>query len=59
MVLFPLFSVIDDLEWFWTRSLHKNNQLIMELLRALFSVLHLSFLTNVSVILLSMVMILL
>ena len=55
LVLFPLFSVIDDLGWFWTRSLHKNSQLIMELLRALFSVLHFSFLTNVSVLLLSMV----
>ena len=65
LALFPLFSVIDDFEWFWMESLHNNIQLMQELLKALFLVLHFSyytlmiFLTMLSVILLSMLMILL
>ena len=62
LALFLLFSVIDDLEWFWMKSLHKNIQLMQE---APFLVLHFSccalmiFLAVLSVILLSMLMILL
>ena len=40
LALFHLFSVTDFLEWFWTESLQKNTQLIMEFLRAPFLVLH-------------------
>ena len=63
--LFLLFSVIDDFEWFWMESLHKNIQLVREFLKAPFLVLHFSyytlmtFLMMLSVILLSMLMILL
>ena len=63
--LFLLFSVIDDFEWFWMESLHKNIQLMREFLKVPFLVLHFSyftlmiFLTMLSVILLSMLMILL
>ena len=63
--LFLLFSVIDDFEWFWMESLHKNIQLMCEFLKAPFLVLHFSyytlmtFLMTLSVILLSMLMILL
>ena len=63
--LFLLFSVIDDFEWFWMDSLHKNIQLMREFLKAPFLVLHFSyytlmtFLMMLSVILLSMLMILL
>ena len=65
LVLFLVFSVIDDLEWFWLESLQKNIQLMLEFLRNPFLVLHFScytlmtFLTMLSVILLSMLMILL
>ena len=38
--LFLLFSVIDDFEWFWMESLHKNIQLMREFLKAPFLVLH-------------------
>ena len=63
--LFLLFSVIDDFKWFWMKSLHKNIQLMWEFLKAPFLVLHFSyytlmtFLMMLSVILLSMLMILL
>ena len=65
LALFLLFSVIDDFEWFWMESLHKNIQLMLEFLKAPFLVLHFSystlmtFLMILSVILLSMLMILL
>ena len=65
LALFLLFSVIDDFEWFWMESLHKNIQLMQEFLKAPFLVLHFScytlmiFLMMFSVILLSMLMILL
>ena len=58
-------SVIDDFEWFWMESLHKNIQSMREFLKAPFLVLHFSyytlmtFLMMLSVILLSMLMILL
>ena len=63
--LFLLFSVIDNLKWFLMESLHKNIQLMLELLMTPFLVQHFScyilmtFLTMFSVILLSMLMILL
>ena len=65
LALFLLFLVIDDFEWFWMESLHKNIQLILEYLRAPFLVLHFSyytlmtFLMMLSVMLPSMLMILL
>ena len=40
--LFLLFSVIDNFEWFWMESLHKNIQLMQEFLKAGFLVLHFS-----------------
>ena len=64
LALFLLFSVIDDFEWFWMESLHKNIQLMREFLKSPFLVLHFSyytlmiFLTMLSVILLSRLMIL-
>ena len=64
LALFLLFSVIDDFQWFWMESLHKNIQLMQEFLKAPFLVLHFSyytlmiFLMMLSVILLSMLMIL-
>ena len=63
--LFFLFSVIDGFNWFWMGSLHKNIQLMLDLLKGPFLVLHFSyyrlmnFLMMLSVILLSMLMMLL
>ena len=54
-----LFSVIDCFKWFWMESLHKNIQLMLEFLKAPFLILHFSyctlmtFLMMLSVILLS------
>ena len=45
LALFLLFSVIDGFEWFWMESLHKNIQLMLEFLKASFSVLHFSYYT--------------
>ena len=45
LALFLLFSVIDDFEWFWMESLHKNIQLMLEFLKAPFLVLHFSCFT--------------
>ena len=64
MALFLLFSVIDSFEWFWKVRLHKNIQLMLEFLKAPFLVLHFSYYTlmtslmMLSVILLSLLMIL-
>ena len=64
LALLHLFLVIDDFEWLWMGSLHKNIQLIMVLLKVPFLVLHFSyntlmtFLMMLPVILLSMLMIL-
>ena len=63
LALFLLFPVIDSFKWFWMGSLHKNIQLMLEFLKAPYLVLHfsyytlLSFLMMLSVILLSMLMI--
>ena len=60
-----LFSVIDNFKWFWMEILYKNIQLMREFLKAPFLVLHFSyytlmtFLMMLSVILPSMLMILL
>ena len=60
-----LFSVIDSFKWFWMESLHKNYQLMLEFLKSSFLGLHffycklMTFLTMLSVILLSVLMILL
>ena len=65
LTLFLLFSVIDNFEWFWIESLHKNIQLILEFLNSRLLVLHFScytlmtFLTMLSVILLSKLIMLL
>ena len=65
LTLFQLSSLTDGFKWFWMKSLHKNNQLILELLKASFLVLPFSyytlmtFLVILSIILLSMMMILL
>ena len=64
LAIFLLFSVIDGFEWFWMDSLHKNIQLMLEFLKGPFLVLHFSYYTlmtflMLSVILLSMLMILL
>ena len=65
LTLSLLFSVIDGFEWFWMGSLQKNIHLMLELLKAPFLVLHFSYYTSMtflmmlSVILLSMLMALL
>ena len=65
LALFFLFSVIGSFGWFWMGSLHKNIQLMLEFLKGPFLVLHFSyytlmtFLMMLSVLLLSMLMILL
>ena len=64
LTLFLLISIIHGFEWFWMGSLHKNNQIMLEFLKAPFLVLQFSyytlmtFLTMLSVILLSVLMIL-
>ena len=45
LALFLDFSVIDGFKWFWMESLHKNIQLMLEFLKALFLVLHFSYYT--------------
>ena len=65
LALFLLFSVLDSSECFWMESLHRSIQLTLEFLKALFLLLHFSyytlmtFLTTLSIILLSMLMIIL
>ena len=48
VVLFLLFSAIDDFTWFWMRSLHENIQLILEFLKAPFLVLHFPYYTLIT-----------
>ena len=65
LALFLLFLVIDGFKWFWMGSLHKNIQLMLEFLSGPFLVLHFSyytlitFLMMLSVILLSKLLIVL
>ena len=64
LLLLLLFLVTDSFEWFYMGSLHKNIQLMLDFLRGLSLVLHFSyytlmtFLMMLSVILLSTLMIL-
>ena len=53
LVLFLLFSVIDGFKWFWMGSLLKNIQLMLEFLKAPFLVLHFSFYTLMTFLMLS------
>ena len=63
--LFLFFSIIGGIKWFWMGSLHKNIQSMLDFLKAAFLVLHFSYYTlmtllmMLSAILLSMLMILL
>ena len=63
--LMDFLDLIDSFGWFWMGSLHKNIQLMLEFLKAPFLVLHFSyntlmtFLMMLSVILLSLLMVLL
>ena len=65
MASFLLFSVTDGFKWFWMAITYKNIQVMLKFLKAPFFVLHFSyytlmtFLIMLSVILLSMLMILL
>ena len=43
LALFCLFSIIDGFGWFWIGSLFKNIQLMLELFKAPFLVLHFSY----------------
>ena len=43
LALFLLFLVIDSFEWFWMASLHKNIQLMLEFLKAPSLILHFSY----------------
>ena len=45
LALFLLFLVIDSIEWFWMESLHKSSQLMLEFFKAPFLVLHFSYFT--------------
>ena len=46
--LFCLFSVLDNSEWFWMGRLGKNIDLMVELLKAPFLVLHFSYYTSMT-----------
>ena len=41
--LYFLFSVIDDFQWFWMGSLHKNIQFMLKFPKGPFFVLHFSY----------------
>ena len=43
LALFLLFSIIGSFGWFWMGSLHKNIQLMLEFLKGPFLVLHFSY----------------
>ena len=45
LALFLLFTVVDGFRWFWMGSLHKNSQLMLAFLKAPFLVLHFSYYT--------------
>ena len=45
LVLFLLYSVTDGFKWFWMESCHKNIQLMLEFLKAPSLVLHFSYYT--------------
>ena len=54
--LFLLFSVVDYFEWFWMESHHKNIQLMQEFLKAPFLVLHFSYYTLMTFLMLSVIL---
>ena len=56
LALFLLFLVIDDFEWFWIESLHKNIQLMGEFLKGPFLVLHFSYYTLMTFLMLSVIL---
>ena len=56
LALFLLFSIIDSFEWFWMESLHKNIQLMLEFLEASFLVLHFSYYTSMTFLMLSVIL---
>ena len=45
LAIFLLFLILDDFGLFWMENLHKNIQLMLELLKALFLLLHFSYCT--------------
>ena len=56
LALFFLFSVIDDFGWFWMGSLHKNIQLMLEFVKGSFLVLHFSYYTSMTFLMLSVML---
>ena len=56
LALFLLFSVIDGSEWFWMGSLHKNIQLMLEIIKAPFLVLNLSYYTLMTFLMMSVIL---
>ena len=56
LALFLLFSVIDSSEWFWMGSLHKNIQLMLEIIKAPFLVLNLSYYTLMTFLMMSVIL---
>ena len=56
LALFLVFSVIDGLEWFWMEILHKNIQLRLEFLKVPFFVLHFSYYTLMTLLMLPAVL---
>ena len=56
LALFCLFSVIDNFTWFWTGSLHKNVQLMLEFFKAPFLVLHYFYYTLMTLLMLSAIL---
>ena len=56
LTLFCLFSVIDSFEWFWMGSFHKNNQLMLEFLKAPFLVLRFSYYTLMTLMILPVIL---
>ena len=53
LALFCLFSVIDGFGWFWMESFHKNIQLMLEFLKVPLLVLHFSYYTLMTILIMS------
>ena len=53
LALFPLFLVINGFEWLWMGSLDKNIQLMLELLKTPFLVLHFYYYTFMTFLMMS------
>ena len=56
--LFLLFSVIDAFEWFWMGSLHMNNQVMLGFVKIPLLVLHYSYYTLMTFLMMSSVVLL-